>query len=142
MNKRKKEVEINILIGDNDSNESESDIEMINVLRKKRKKLYFIKQQLNIKKEKTEKSNIIKKENSSVKEELITESEKTISPIISAIKTIKFNFEEINKKKNEENNFENDNLKEKNHGIKIQEKFSKDYFEEPTKSSIMITKFP
>ena len=99
MNKRKKEVEINILIGDNDSNESESDIEMINVLRKKRKKLYFIKQQLNIKKEKTEKSNIIKKENSSVKEELITESEKTISPIISAIKTIKFNFEEINKKK-------------------------------------------
>ena len=99
MNKRKKEVEINILIGDYDSNESESDIEMINFLRQKRKKLYFIKQQLNIKKEKTEKSNIIKKENSSVKEELITESEKTISPIISAIRTIKFNFEEINKKK-------------------------------------------
>ena len=142
MNKRKKEVEINILIGDNDSNESESDIEMINFLRQKRKKLYFIKQQLNIKKEKTEKSITIKKENSSVKEELITESEKTISPIISAIRTIKFNFEEINKKKKEENNFENDNLKEKNHGIKKQEKLSKDYFEEPTKTSIMITKFP
>ena len=45
MNKRKKEVEINILIGDYDSNESESDIEMINFLRQKRKKLYFIKQQ-------------------------------------------------------------------------------------------------
>ena len=60
MNKRKKEVEINILIGDYDSNESESDIEMINFLRQKRKKLYFIKQQLNIKKEKTEKSITIK----------------------------------------------------------------------------------
>ena len=142
MNKRKKEVEINILIGDYDSNESESDIEMINFLRQKRKKLYFIKQQLNIKKEKTEKSITIKKENSSVKEELITVSEKSISPIISPIKSINFDFEEINKKKNEENNFENEDLKEKNNGIKIQEKLSKVYFEEKKKTSIMITKFP
>lgn len=46
MNKKEKEVEIHILKG-YDSDERKNDNEMIYILRKKRKKLNSIKQQLN-----------------------------------------------------------------------------------------------
>ncbi len=51
MNKKEKEVEIYIL-KDYNSDESENEIKMIYILRKKRKKLNSIKQQLNNQKKK------------------------------------------------------------------------------------------
>ena len=95
MNKKEKEVEIHILKG-YDSDETKNDIEMIYILRKKRKKLNSIKQQLNNKTKNSEQSIIIKKENSFLKEKIITEYEK---PIVS-----QFNLK-INKKNNVENIF-------------------------------------
>ena len=98
MNKKEKEVEIYIL-KDYNSDESENEIKMIYILRKKRKKLNSIKQQLNNKTKNSEQSIIIiliKKENSFLKETIITEYEK---PIVS-----QFNLK-INKKNNVENIF-------------------------------------
>ena len=92
MNKKEKEVVIHILKG-YDSDERKNDIEMIYILRKK---FNSIKQQLNNQKKNSEQSIIIKKENSFLKEKIITEYEK---PIV-----YQFNLK-INKKNNVENIF-------------------------------------
>ena len=159
MNNRK-EVDIQIFIGDSDSNISESEIEMVKLLLKKRKKINNLKQIINknscldkisIELE-NNKSNLILSPKKSFKKEsknnipIVLSSKKSNSSIISLSK--KSNKEELNNfipiLSHKESFIKNFEEKIENNSLEIKTFFNipKFYFQEPIKSSILITEFP